>query len=90
MLLKNCRFLNENFDFISGDILIEKDIIENIGIIENDGMDMSEFIILPGFVDIHTHGAMGCDANDEDENAVLTMSKALVQKGVSSVPKWRR
>ncbi|MCR5150367.1 MAG: N-acetylglucosamine-6-phosphate deacetylase [Clostridiales bacterium] len=84
MLLKNCRFFNENFDFTSGDIQINKDTIENIGIIGGDGIDMSEFIIMPGFVDIHTHGAMGCDASDEDENAVLTMSNALVQKGITS------
>ena len=55
MILKNCTFYNEEFEKEFGDIKIENGIITEIGIINDDGVDMSGNIILPGFVDIHIH-----------------------------------
>ncbi|MBQ7202810.1 MAG: N-acetylglucosamine-6-phosphate deacetylase [Eubacterium sp.] len=84
MILKNCTFFNENFEKEFGDIKIENGRISEIGFFTEDGKDMSGKIILPGFVDIHIHGAGGADASDGKEEAFETMSRALSKCGVTS------
>lgn len=40
--------------------------------------------VAPGFIDEHIHGANGADVMDGKESSLDTMSKALVQEGVTS------
>lgn len=40
--------------------------------------------ILPGFIDIHIHGAAGADVMDATKEAILTMSRALPKEGTTS------
>lgn len=40
--------------------------------------------ILPGFVDIHTHGAYGFDTNDADEEGLRKWTKNIGEEGVAS------
>jgi N-acetylglucosamine-6-phosphate deacetylase len=40
--------------------------------------------IIPGFVDIHTHGAVGVDVMDADPQGILKMAEFLVTHGVTS------
>lgn len=53
--------------FVTADILTEDGIIRQIGSdLEADGaevLDVSGYRIVPGFLDIHTHGAVGVDVN---------------------------
>ena len=84
MLLKNCTFINENFEKEFGDIKIEDGKIAEIGIINGDGRDMSGKIILPGFIDIHIHGGDGADASDASKDGLNTMSKYLAKRGITS------
>lgn len=38
--------------------------------------------VVPGFIDIHTHGALGCDVTDTDNpNAIETIAKAKLAEG---------
>lgn len=41
-------------------------------------------IVAPGFIDIHTHGALGYDITDEDEHAVIKVAEAKLAEGVTS------
>ena len=53
--------------FVAADILTEDGVIRQIGSnLEADGaevFDVSGYRIVPGFLDIHTHGAVGVDVN---------------------------
>ena len=40
--------------------------------------------IVPGYIDIHIHGAAGFDVMDATEEALLTMSRALVKEGTTA------
>ncbi len=84
MILKNCTFFNEEFEKEFGDIKIENGKIKKIGFLLGDGKDMSGKIILPGFVDIHIHGAAGGDAGDNSEESFNKMSAYLAKCGVTS------
>ncbi|HMA60253.1 MAG TPA: amidohydrolase family protein, partial [Halanaerobiales bacterium] len=61
-LLKNCTYLDRKFNIETGDILIEDGIIIDIDKnIEKEksqlegSMDCKDYLILPGFVNGHTH-----------------------------------
>lgn len=47
-------------------------------------LDASGCYVVPGFVDIHIHGAMGADFSDGDPQAVETMARYLLSQGVTS------
>lgn len=40
--------------------------------------------IVPGFIDVHIHGAYGIDTNDADEEGLKTIVRGLVSEGVTS------
>ena len=84
MILKNVCFYNELFKKEVADIEIEGGKIKAIGVIEGDGRDMSGMVALPGFVDIHIHGAAGGDASDADEAGLEKIGKYLAKHGVTS------
>jgi len=67
MLFKNAVVLNEDFKFKKLDIRTSGDIITEIGenlFSENDFViDAADKIIVPGLVDIHTHGCIGYDSS---------------------------
>lgn len=84
MIFKNCTFYNEVFEKEYGDIEIENGLIKQIGIINSDGKDMSGFILIPGFIDIHIHGCGGGDTDDASENSLKIMSKQLAENGITS------
>ncbi len=84
MLLKNCTFYNELFEKELGDIKIENGKIAEIGFFNEGGKDMSGKIVLPGFVDIHIHGAAGGDTGDNSAESLEKMSAFLTENGVTS------
>jgi len=68
MLLKNAMVFTENCMFEKTDVKIENGKVANIGTNLNDSdvMDLTGKYIIPGLVDIHTHGAVGTDTMDSD------------------------
>ena len=84
MILKNCTFFNEDFEKEFGDIKIENGKISEIGFFPENGKDMSGKIIIPGFVDVHIHGANGADAMDNSYKSLEKMSEYLAKNGVTS------
>lgn len=84
MIFKNCTFYNENFEKEFGDIEVENGKIKQIGIIEKDGKDMSGYILIPGFIDVHIHGCAGGDASDADKDGLKKMAEELAKHGVTS------
>lgn len=84
MLLKNVCFYNEIFEKETADILVEDGRIKAIGVIEGAGEDMYGLTALPGFVDIHIHGAGGGDSCDGTHESLDKMSACLARHGVTS------
>ena len=70
MLLKNALVFTENCKFEKVDIKIANGKIIAVGtnLADDDVMDLSGKYIIPGLVDIHTHGAVGTDTMDSDFN----------------------
>ncbi len=79
LILKNAVLENKVIVFDSKIIDICDEVSNDCEIIDAKGNYVS-----PGLIDIHIHGCKGFDTMDEDEEAVETISKALVETGVTS------
>ena len=68
MLLKNAFVFTENCKFEKTDIKIENGKITAVGenLADSNCLDSTGKYIIPGLVDIHTHGAVGTDTMDSD------------------------
>ncbi|MFN6963142.1 MAG: N-acetylglucosamine-6-phosphate deacetylase [Pyrinomonadaceae bacterium] len=47
-------------------------------------IDAQAFSVLPGFIDIHNHGAVGVDVNTADAEGLLRISRFLASQGVTA------
>ena len=86
MILKNGRVMTESFTLKKCDLKIENGVITGIAdhIAGEDAVDMNGCLILPGFIDSHLHGAMGCIIADEAPDlAKITRYEAT--QGVTSI-----
>ncbi len=82
MLIKNARILVGK-TFHKADILFGK-TIEAVGNIEGEAdIDAQGAYVVPGFVDIHTHGAMGEDFSDGRAGGLPLMARYYAAHGVT-------
>lgn len=85
MILKNTVYYNTAFLPQKGDLAVENGVLAQVGgSIPGRGIDLSGCTVVPGFIDIHTHGAMGGDTCDAKEASLAGMSQHLARHGVTS------
>ena len=84
MILKNASvFLKNRFEIC--DVAVENGKIAAIGADLGEGMDCSGMKLLPGLVDIHTHGCAGYDFDHADAAQLEEMSACYLRHGVTAV-----
>ena len=96
IILKNGLYLSPEGEFIEGDICIEADTIKcivNKGELpcchqkegeETQVLDFKGKRVIPGLVDIHTHGAVGFDVSASSPEQICELTKYYAQNGVTS------
>lgn len=83
MLIKNARVLVGK-TFVDADILFDEKIVA-VGKIDGEAdLDAQGGYVVPGFVDIHTHGAMGEDFSDGKADGMQPMADYYAAHGVTS------
>lgn len=84
MVIGNAKLFLDG-KFVDGSLTVENGVITAIGPagIPAD-VDAQGKYLLPGFVDIHTHGAMGEDFSDGKADGMPTMSRYFAAHGVTS------
>lgn len=88
MIIKNGLVYNTLMKkFYKSDIKISNGKIIDIGALEGDDdvIDAEGKYVIPGLVDIHSHGAVGVDAMDCDSEALVRMCEFYASHGVTTL-----
>jgi len=87
-LIKNAKVITPFRELDNTDILVKDGLIDKIGVhlASEDSIivDATDCIVIPGLIDIHTHGAGGCDVMDLSLEAFKTISTYKVKMGCTS------
>lgn len=89
MLFRGGRvFTGEKFE--QTDVRVEDGKIEKVGagLSEKAGeevIELGEDLLIPGFIDLHTHGCMGYDFSTADREEIDKMCAFYFSKGITSV-----
>lgn len=89
MILKNAKIVDDSFTLRNADVeIVDKKIVrveENIPYTEKElVIDCEGFTIVPGFIDVHIHGCVGCSVDDAKRESIEEMAKYLLTKGVTT------
>lgn len=87
LLLRDATVVLPNRTIQHGTILIEGEYISSIGaggISGAETIDLGGMTLLPGFIDVHIHGAVGVDVMDATPAALQEVSNYLASQGVTS------
>ena len=67
--------------FVQGELISELPAGTGAG---TDSFDCTGLTLMPGFIDIHIHGAMGIDVNVADVDGLIEIGKFLARNGVTA------
>lgn len=86
MIIKNGLVFEEDMSFSNRDVFIENHkIVENIEqVTDRTEIDATGLYVIPGLIDVHSHGACGCDFSDADIDGLRTILKYQRSKGITS------
>lgn len=91
LIINGYVYRNEKKEFLPLDLLCEDGRIVTIGergsikVGENEVFDASGMALLPGMVDVHTHGRDGCDFNTASLEDMKKMAVGYASGGVTTV-----
>ncbi len=92
MLIKHAAIMAENEVIEDGYVLIEDGVIKDLGKSSSSTIDETDLEVIslkgykavPGFIDVHIHGAGGADTMDGTTEAIGTMANVLPKEGTTS------
>ena len=91
MIIKNGYIFTEDGEFQKGRLYIRDDRIEKIETFDaaddtdENGIDAGGMYVLPGFVDIHLHGALGADFCEAAKESFSVLEEYQIQNGVTTI-----
>lgn len=85
MNFKNANIYTEQFRFERGAFSVEDGkFCKVLGEEAPDAIDLQGAYVIPGLIDVHTHGNSGADFSDGNAAGVEKMAKYLAKNGVTS------
>lgn len=87
LTLRGARLVDANRDQAEGDIIIDGAHIERVGgctAASGKEIDASGTIIMPGFIDVHTHGGGGFELHTTNPQEIRNYARWAASTGVTS------
>lgn len=86
MVIQNAFVLDHTFRFQQTDVKVDNGVISEIGrgLPDPRTFDGSGLLLLPGLIDIHTHGCVNYDTCDGDPEGYKKMARFYASRGVTS------
>ncbi|HBE96541.1 MAG TPA: N-acetylglucosamine-6-phosphate deacetylase [Verrucomicrobiales bacterium] len=89
MLLKNAHLISPGLTEENGFVQVDNGQITRLGSMSdltelNEGIDLKGNLLLPGFIDIHAHGADGCDVCDASPDSLQHIAEKKLAEGVTT------
>ncbi len=82
MKFKNVTLYGENFKFTTADVCVENGVFSDSSV--EGEIDCDGLMMIPGLVDVHTHGAIGIEATDKGFEAVNAVSLFEAKHGITT------
>ena len=84
MIYRNC-FIFTGKGFEKGSFETENGYFKNVDASASSvGEDLEGRYVIPGLIDVHTHGNSGADFSDGDYNGLKKMARYLAENGITS------
>ena len=89
-LIKNAHIISPDCDLMNAAVLIADGVIKQVfacGDVlpqADEVVDIAGKMLMPGFIDVHTHGRSGYEFTDGDPDHLKTMCKDKLSEGVTS------
>ena len=84
MNYKNAYIYTEDFKFVKGGFSVENGKFCNVLEEKENAVDLQGAYVIPGLIDVHTHGNSGADFSDGDVAGDVKMAAFLASVGVTS------
>ncbi|HEX7737057.1 MAG TPA: N-acetylglucosamine-6-phosphate deacetylase [Ktedonobacteraceae bacterium] len=85
--LRGTRLVDANMDLAESEITIDGAHIESVGngnAAPGKVVDASQLIVMPGFIDVHTHGGGGFELHTTDAEEIRAYARWAASTGVTS------
>ena len=89
-IIKNAHVISPGIDIEGATVLIEGDKIKSVSkkALSEKGVDTVVDVrgkyLMPGFIDVHTHGALTYDFCDSDPKAIYELARGKLEEGVTT------
>lgn len=84
MLLTNARIISPGLDRGGASVLIDNGKITEIANHTSGDLDLGGKMLMPGFIDIHSHGANGADVCDASSEGLEHIARTKLKEGVTT------
>ena len=84
ILLTPDQSLVDHSLIIDGDKILDILSGSSVPLVVDEVIDVNGLFVVPGFIDIHVHGAVGFDTMDSTSEAILTMGDYFARHGVTA------
>lgn len=86
MIYKNAKIFCDDFKFHEGAFEVKDGVFGEILLsdVPEDAVDLKGAKVIPGLIDVHSHGNSGYDFSDGDYEGLKTMAKYYASCGVTS------